>query len=595
MEYQSYYAIARRVKFVAAGLLSLISQGGGVNSGRVGLLAITCAECVIVSEVCHAHSVPLVALHENFDVKTIGALVEGLPLIVCSHSRLHRLLDALRLNAGAKQQQDQVRVIVQIDLDVSAEDVALAATRGTRLVSWAQVEAAGMNGAAAATLGDSTAKTKGKPSPDDVALVTFSSGSTGAPKAISLTHRNLVAALAGCWVSIWKQENKGEDDVHVSYLPFGFVFERIIQGSCMYTGGKVAFFSGSLDGLLDDFRVLRPTIMVSVPRLFAMVYARVMTDLESSNRVTKSAWDTAYASKKEALKQGYYTNMLYDNTVFSSVRSIFGGRVRTIVIGGAPIHPTLLEFLRIAVAPVYQGYGMTECGGCVCVSQIDYATSTSVGGPIACNEIRLVSAPDLGYLVSDSPHPRGEILVRGPNVAPSAAGEGGWFRTGDIGTIRENQLYIIDRRSNIVKIANGEFISMENTEAVYSLSPLVSQVYCFVRGGFLIGVVVIDAAAVENYCKVLSADFGDLDLSITPERGLSQGLRDLLVTKLQELAAKEDLPETQRISTFHFETEKWTPANSLLTPSFKLNRRALYQRFEGVADDKLGPLSPRGL
>jgi long-chain acyl-CoA synthetase len=123
----------------------------------------------------------------------------------------------------------------------------------------------------------------------------------------------------------------------------------------VFSGAKIAFFRGSVDSLLEDFALLKPTVLVSVPRLLAVVHRRVLDELASANRLTALTWDSAYAAKKEALKEGHYHNMVYDNTIFASVSRIFGGRVRLVIVGGAPIHPTLLEFFRVTIGPVYQG------------------------------------------------------------------------------------------------------------------------------------------------------------------------------------------------------------------------------------------------
>lgn len=216
--------------------------------------------------------------------------------------------------------------------------------------------------------------------------------------------------------------------------------------------------------------VLKPTIFVSVPRLYNKMYEAINKAFSEKNYCLRSLIKKGLEAKLDNLKSGLYTHWFYDALVFNKTKQILGGKVRVMAVGGAPISPKILDFLKIAFcAPIIEGYGQTE--GCAYEFAGDYRDGVSghVGGPFICNEFKLVDVESMNYKSTDkdekgNPSPRGEIWVRGPNVisgyykndeknAETFVDE--WLLSGDVGQILpgSNALKIIDRKKNIFKLA----------------------------------------------------------------------------------------------------------------------------------------------
>ncbi len=261
MQYQSYYMVSRRVKLFSSGLLLLAP--GGAFPQRVGLLAVTCPESVLVSESCNVYGATLVTLHESFDDAILLAALEAVPcqVMAVSQARVPALLDVL-----SRVKARTTHTVVQLSGVVSDAHRTLAETRsGAKLVSLAEVEATGLSKPMPAARSNDA---------DSTAVVTFSSGSTGTPRAVALSHRNFVAALTGAYVALWRGAAQG-DDVHAAYLPFPFIFERLLHYCFMVTGGQLGFTSGAVEKLFEDLAIVRPTVLIAVPRLFSIMQEKV--------------------------------------------------------------------------------------------------------------------------------------------------------------------------------------------------------------------------------------------------------------------------------------------------------------------------------
>ena len=198
------------------------------------------------------------------------------------------------------------------------------------------------------------------PKPEDIATICYTSGSTSEPKGCVLSHRNLLAAVAGSL-------NAGVDimptDVYMSYLPLAHGYERLVIEASLASGAAVGFYSGELVTLLDDMGKLRPTLFASVPRIFNKLCERILQSVQASGGFYQSLFDTAFSAKRGGLKKGNMENRSYvwDALVFSQVRTRLGGRVRVILSGSAPLQPEIHDFMKVTMScPVIQGYGLTE-------------------------------------------------------------------------------------------------------------------------------------------------------------------------------------------------------------------------------------------
>jgi len=331
--------------------------------------------------------------------------------------------------------------------ELTMENKNLAESQGIKLMSFTGLEASGNN----------TPVEVVPPEPNDISTICYTSGTTGNPKGVILTHGNFVAELAGVTLHGIKIEST---DVHISYLPLAHAFERMIMVAILTAGGSAGFFRGNILQLFDDVQQLKPTVFPSVPRLFNKLHDRVMQTVKVGG-FKETLFFKAFDTKMQALNDGYVNDTLWDTVVFSKIAEKLGGKVRLMVTGSAPISKDVLSFLRVAFScPVYEGYGQTEtCAGATLTLTSDLIPG-HVGIPIPSIEIKLVDVADMNYFVTDQPFPRGEICFRGPcctqgyykneEKTRELIDEYGWLHSGDIGEILPDHSFkIIDRKKKI--------------------------------------------------------------------------------------------------------------------------------------------------
>ena len=201
------------------------------------------------------------------------------------------------------------------------------------------------------------------PSPEAIATICYTSGTTGLPKGAVLTHKNILSFAAAAYELMRRGEvyQFTKEDSYLSYLPLAHVFERVVVTTIIYTGAQVGFYQGDTLKLLDDVSELKPTIFASVPRLYNRIYDKVMAGVNSAGFVAQWLFKFAYASKKANLGNGTVHHFLWDRLVFGKIRAKLGGRVKMMMSGAAPISADTMDFLRICFsATVQEGYGQTE-------------------------------------------------------------------------------------------------------------------------------------------------------------------------------------------------------------------------------------------
>ncbi|CEO97683.1 hypothetical protein PBRA_005797 [Plasmodiophora brassicae] len=330
---------------------------------------------------------------------------------------------------------------------------------------------------------------------------------------------------------------------------------------------------------------------------------KVFAGVDTKFCLVRALFHRAYAYQADALRKRYPRSALYDNLVFSKAAAQVGlGNCRIIVSGAAPLPPYLCEFLKILFnCPVLQGYGMTETAAAVTISLPTCPNLGHVGPPVASSELRLRSVPEMNYNVTDE-HPRGEIQMRGSNIFKGyfkneEATEGvlndGWMSSGDIGRLNPNGTFsIIDRKKNIFKLSQGEYVAAEMVEAAYGKSPMVSQIWIYGNSykSFVVGVVVPNS---ERFIEIgrskgwytgpgFTADgypeaFAKLWDEHLPE------LKHELIASLRDFEADLKGFEKARDFIVEFNVNNmglgFTEENEMLTPTFKLRRANLLKTY----------------
>ncbi|KAI0374775.1 acetyl-CoA synthetase-like protein [Pilatotrama ljubarskyi] len=434
------------------------------------------------------------------------------------------------------------------------------------------------------------------PTSDQVATICYTSGTTGLPKGVVITHGSMAQAVYGYLY----QFHLDNETTMVSFLPLAHIYERVMELICVAMGGQIGYTTGDPLMLLDDLRILKPHFMPSVPRVLNRIYQAAMS-AGTAPGIKGALFRKAVATKLHNLRtNGQFHHALYDRLVFRKLHNVLGGRVRLITSGSAPISANVMDFLKIGLlSSIIEGYGMTEnCGSFVRTWNYDPTSSGTVGAPLPNAELKLVDVPSMGYSAEDKPYPRGEICMRGaqrfscyykdPKKTAETIDEEGWLHSGDVGLLDDClRLKIIDRVKNIMKLAQGEYVALENVENIYSGSPLVAQLY--VHGdslqSYLIAVVVPDPI---QFAALVSRVKGK---PVSPENtaALADATRDPQITaavlaELTKQAKKHGLQGFEQVRRIHLTLEPLTTENGCLTPTLKIRRKETYEYFKSALD-----------
>ncbi|KAI8849064.1 hypothetical protein BC829DRAFT_392780 [Chytridium lagenaria] len=597
--WQTYNQIAeRRINF-GCGLNKINQDAVKVDKFNLAIYAVNRPEWMIADLAAHCFSWTTVALYDTLGPETTEFILNHADVPICVTS-IDKVINLIKLAPSIPT----LKVVISMDVvpPVSAGSAApfdilkqWAAEKGLALYSFAEVEALGEKNRVPLVL----------PKPEDACCISYTSGTTGNPKGAILTHGNIVSVLRA---QFDHGNDQNPDDVHISYLPLAHVYERVAMSAMLCNGSAVGFFRGDVSLLIEDIGVLRPTIFVSVPRLLNRIYDRVMAQGMNSGSALKTAiFSRALQAKLAHLKAtGSITHPLWDALVFNKVKAALGGRVRIVLSGSAPISPEVLQFLRVAFCTqVVEGYGQTESTAGLTVSIQNDFDPSHVGFAVSCNEIKLVSLPEMSYLATDKPHPRGEIWCRGPNVfagyykdeekTKETITEDGWLKTGDVGAIDEKgRLKIIDRKKNIFKLAQGEYIAPEKVEGVYEKASLVGQI--FVHGDSLqselVAIVVPEQEnAIESTVNPGPALPGAEALPIIVELCKNKKFAELVLKDMDAKAKKAKLRGFEFVKAIHLEPEFFSVQNGMLTPTFKLKRNDAAKLYRPVIDELYAALA----
>lgn len=313
----------------------------------------------------------------------------------------------------------------------------------------------------------------------------------------------------------------------------------------------------------------------------------------------KKIFDAAMAAKTEGLKQGRLKHPLYDRLIFNKIKRGLGlDHVRFMVSGSAPLSDNVMTFYRCLLGVgVVEGYGQTEgTAGATISHPDDISTTGHVGGPTGATEICLFDVPEMGYLHTDREHRgtpcegRGEICIRGPNVfkgyykdpekTRETIDEEGWLHSGDIGLWRtDGTLQIIDRKKNIFKLAQGEYVAPEKIENILNLCPLIAQsfVYGDSKESFLVAIIVLDEEATQAWAKqndpsLVSATLDDICKS--------QALNQALMAMIKSISRDHSLHGFEIVRAIFLESTPFTVEKDLMTPTFKLKRNKVRDLYE---------------
>lgn len=416
--------------------------------------------------------------------------------------------------------------------------------------------------------------------PDDLATLIYTSGTTGEPKGVMLTHDNIYSNVAAGEVAI----PFGGTDIGLSFLPLSHIFERMAGHYLMFATGTSIAYAESIDTVPNNMLEVRPTLMVSVPRLYEKMYARVLENAAAGGAVklrifqwaTKvaSQWSDEKIAGRDPKGLLAFKYRLANKLVFSKLQARTGGRMRYFVSGGAPLSPEINKFFYGAGLFILEGYGLTETSPVVSVNLPDDFRIGTVGRPFGGVEVAI--ADD------------GEILTRGPGVMkgyfnkPEATAEAidqdGWFHTGDIGRLEDGFLRITDRKKDLIVTAGGKNIAPQPIENRVVQNKYVSQaVMIGDKRKFPAILIVPDFGQLEKWAKYKNVPFTDHASLIARPEVQTKMEREVL-EPLSDLAHFE-VPKKVVLLRNEFTLERGE-----LTPTLKVKRRAVDEHYKAEID-----------
>jgi long-chain acyl-CoA synthetase len=583
-EWLTYAQVAERRKNFGAGIVEVHKA---INHPKdkyaVGLWSQNRPEWQITDLALTSQSLFTVSLYETLgpDATEYIANHAELASIVCSLPHIPTLLKlAPRL--------PHLKIIISLDpLDQgelkghskSAVLNDVAASHGIKIYSISEVEEIGLR----------SGREMRPPTRADTCTINYTSGTTGAPKGVLLTHRNAISAITSGRMS----GTVGSKDVHMSYLPLAHIYGRMVDGIALAEGASIGFFRGDILGLVDDMKILQPTGFISVPRLFNRFNSAIQTATVEADGIrgalSRRVINTKKANMKLPAGKASNSHFLYDRIWTPKVRAAVGlTRAHSMISGSAQLDPDVQEFLRAAFGNDFkQGYGMTETYAVGTIQLKDDFSTGNIGAPTTCMEVCLESVPEFDYTVNDKPNPRGELLLRGPCVfgeyyknpeeTKKTIEADGWFHSGDIAEIDSmGRIKIIDRKKNVLKLAQGEYISPERIENVF-LGNTNLAASAFVHGeGTQSSLVAIFGVDPENFAgfasKVLGEDIAKDDIPAIKAAAKNTKVKQAFLKVLDGIARKSKFNSFERVRGVYLDVEPLTVDNGLLTPTLKLKR-----------------------
>ncbi|KAJ7038968.1 acetyl-CoA synthetase-like protein [Mycena alexandri] len=435
-----------------------------------------------------------------------------------------------------------------------------------------------------------------RPKPSTVSCIMYTSGSTGAPKGVVITHANLVASVGAVYTLLG--HHLTADDAYLAYLPLAHILEYIVELCMLFVGMPTGF--GRIKTLTDasvrkcdgDIKEFRPSIMVGVPAVWETIRKGIVGKVQAGGAIRSSVFKGAVEAKKRGTPG---LARLADSVILSGVRAATGGRLRIAMSGGAAISRETQEFLSVALVMLLQGYGMTESCGMCAIMPPEVFRFDSVGLPVPSIEIKLRDVPEAGYFScgrEGATEERGEVCIRGPSVISGYykrpdlnedetifAGDG-WLRTGDVG--RWNQdgtLTLIDRIKNLVKLAGGEYIALEQLESTYKSCNYVANICVHATQDAKAPIAIIIPheqnlrAALKNEDGV-DASKGLPDLCVDPK------VAALVLRECNAVGKKSGFKAMETLTAVVLTPDEWTPESGLVTAAQKIQRSAIAKKFD---------------
>ncbi|KAJ3395697.1 Long-chain-fatty-acid--CoA ligase 1 [Lobulomyces angularis] len=575
--FESYRTVAKRVINFGSGAKALFNLD---TQSKFGIFFKNTPEWAIIDHSCSSYSLVSVPMYETYDEESLKYIVNNSSISVVATA-----VSGIDKVFAIKSNTEVLKFVVIVDQDEIPEALSQRADElNLKLFTLKQVE----------KYGEKDILPVVPPKDSDVYTICYTSGTTGAPKGVMQTHRYFAAAVAAILELIPADKIPSSKDRHISYLPLAHVFERSISLMATYFGCKIGYYRGDILKLFDDIEQLKPTIFPSVPRLLSRLYDKIVLSVSNSSFIKKQIFNFAFQQKLKLLRNGIVTkNSVWDKLVFGKIQKKLGGEVRFMITGAAPIAADVMDYLRVLFGcNILEAYGQTEALGFYSSwGDYQWPYGSHVGTPFSSSEAKLIDVPSMNYYSTDKPNPRGEILIRGNVCMKGYFNDSektretldaeGWVHTGDVGELLPNlTLKIVDRVKNIFKLSQGEYIIPEKIEMkIKSPEILQSFVYGNSLMSHLVAIIIPDSETIFSFAKKHGIECSKLS-----ELCQSEQLKKIILNQISVDGLKNGLHKFEIPKAIYLHSEQFSVENGLLTPTFKLKRKVVQDKFQKELD-----------
>ncbi|CCH45684.1 Long chain fatty acyl-CoA synthetase [Wickerhamomyces ciferrii] len=610
--FETYKEIDYRKDKIASGIIYFVKNHKNYKGDKdskpnfiVSILSPNRKKWVLIDLATKCYSLPNTALYPTLGEKSSKYILEltESPIIFTTKSKIDEILSLKQSNS-----LPNLNIIVSLD-DFHQNDSELfnkAKSLDITLIDFLAIEKTGER--------NLLPKTYNPPNPNTIYTICFTSGTTGLPKGVVLTHKIATSSVLATMINLsepicsknlnnFHNYNKDEFQNQIktlTCLPFAHIYEREMMNFGFSSGfalGVPTLNPKNPLQLFDDLKILKPHYFANVPRIFNKLELMIKQYLNLNFPNIK------FPLKPESENPNNDPGLINKNLIISKIRNEFGfENLKYFITGSAPLSIDTINFLKdVLGSGGMNGYGSTESFAGICFSNpFESKTTNSSGPPNLTCDFKLADVPGMGYNSNDQPRARGELLLKGPQIFqeyfknPGATNEAfdqdGWFHTGDIAAIdSQGRVYIIDRLKNFFKLSQGEYITPEKIENIYlSNCPFLTQI--FVHGdslqNYLVAIVGLKFESVLNHFQksVGTTNFQNLN-EVEFKDLLNSNIdhKKTLINEINKYIKNCDLQGFEKIHNFHFDfQEPLKIQDDLLTPTLKLKRFNAKKKFEPI-------------